>query len=260
MTLFSNRKYIYFYDLISILTKKEIKVRYKNSVFGYLWSLGNPLCFAFIYYLAFKMFMKINLDNYTVFLICGLFPWQWLSSSIIGNLYIYNANSQIIKKTNFPRSVLPLSNILMEGFNFLVSIPVIVLFLYLYNIDLHIKMLILWVPILAIIQLCMAYGFSLILSTINLFFRDVERFVNLGLMMVFYATPILYSSEMIPSKYKWVLSINPFSQIIISWRDLILNGTVNFLYIFNSIVISTVSLVLGFLIFNKLKYRFAEVL
>ncbi len=68
-----NVKIQYFYDLVTVLTKKEIKVRYKNSFFGYLWSLANPLCFALIYYTAFKVFMRVDIENYTLFLICGRF-------------------------------------------------------------------------------------------------------------------------------------------------------------------------------------------
>lgn len=250
----------YFYDLVMVLTNKEIKVRYKNSVFGYLWSLANPLFFALIYFTAFKVFMRVDIENYTIFLICGLFPWQWLNNSINNNLFAFLGNAQIIKKTNFPRSVLPLSNILMEGFNFIISIPIIIGFLYFYKIHVNYEFLMYWVPILAFTQILIAYGISLIFSSINLFFRDIERFVQLGMMMLFYATPILYSEKMIPHGYLWVLDYNPLAKIILCWRDLFMHGNVNIEYFQSSIQVGIISCLIGSIIFNKLKYRFAEVL
>ncbi|MEZ8929137.1 ABC transporter permease [Vibrio lentus] len=255
-----NRNSQYLIDLIYILTRKEIKVRYKNSFFGYLWSLANPLCFALIYYTAFKVFMRVEIENYTQFLICGLFAWQWMANSITMNLFSYVGNSQIIKKTCFPRSILPFSTILMEGFNFFISIPIILLFLYFSDMAVYFKSYLLWIPVLSVIQIMIAYGLSLTLATLNLFFRDIERFVQLGLMMLFYATPILYIESMIPEEYQWLIDYNPLAKIAISWRNLFLYGTVDIGYILSSLITGIVCMFVGSMVFNKLKYRFAEVL
>ena len=249
----------YYFDLVMILTQKEIKIRYKNSFLGYLWSLANPLFFAMIYYLAFKTVMRVDIKDYTLFLICGLFPWQWLSNSINNNLFAFIGNAQIIKKTNFPRSVIPLSNILMEGFNFTLSIPVIFFFLWFYQVPLtwdHI----LYMPFIMLGQVLLTYGISLFFATINLFFRDIERFVQLGLMMLFYVTPILYQAHMIPDRYKWLIEWNPFARLIIVWRDLLLHNTFRLWPLLEVYGFAVISIVIGFFTFNKLKYRFAEVL
>ena len=89
---------------------------------------SKSIAFAMIYYFIFKLVMSTN-SNYTVFLITGLFPWQWFASSATNSLFSFIANAQIIKKTVFPRSVIPLSNVMMEGLHFLCTIPVIVVFL-----------------------------------------------------------------------------------------------------------------------------------
>jgi ABC-type polysaccharide/polyol phosphate export permease len=88
----------YLFDLTLTITSKEIKVRYKNNIFGYLWSLANPLCFAFIYYIAFKMVMRVPIENYTLFLISGIFPWQWFANSVNMGMTGYIANAQVIKR------------------------------------------------------------------------------------------------------------------------------------------------------------------
>lgn len=249
----------YLYDLVVILTKKEIQIRYKSNVLGYLWSIGNPILFSLIYYFAFKIFMKVQVENYPLFLICALFPWQWASNSINNNLWAFLGNANIIKKTNFPKSVLPLSNILMECFHFLLAIPIILLSLYIANIDISLS-IILYVPILTFIQLLLVYGISLFFGTLNLFFRDMQRFVELGMTMLFYATPIFYEPSMVPEKYQWVLDVNPFARLIMSWRDLFMHGRFdwdNVVYLF---MLSIIWLIIGFYTYNKLKYRFAEVL
>ncbi|HPP07434.1 MAG TPA: hypothetical protein PLW88_08675, partial [Syntrophorhabdaceae bacterium] len=88
----------HFIDLIIVFTQKDLKVRYKNSFLGYLWSVGHPLAFAIIFYIAFKLIMRVPIENYALFLICGLFPWQWFSNSINASPMIFLGNAQIIKK------------------------------------------------------------------------------------------------------------------------------------------------------------------
>jgi lipopolysaccharide transport system permease protein len=249
----------YLFDLAVVITEKELKVRYKSSFFGYLWSIANPLLFAMIYFFIFKLIMRVQIPNYTVFLITGLFPWQWFASATTNSLFSFIANAQIIKKTVFPRSVIPLSNVLMECLHFICTIPVIVIFLFVYDMRPTINWL--WgIPLIGLGQMLMTFGIALMLSTLNLFFRDLERFVTLGIMLMFYCTPILYSSDMIPEKYHWLVSYNPMANMVVSWRELFMNGVVNYLEISYLYVYGIVFLLIGSWIFNKLKYRFAEIL
>ncbi|MBU9815434.1 ABC transporter permease [Rahnella sp. C60] len=249
----------YLFDLATVITEKELKVRYKSSFFGYLWSIANPLLFAMIYYFIFKLIMRVQIPNYTVFIITGLFPWQWFASSTSNSLFSFLANAQIIKKTVFPRSVIPMSNVLMECLHFICTIPVIIIFLYVY--DMRPSWDWVWgIPLIGFAQIILMLGVALTLSTLNLFFRDLERFITLGIMLLFYCTPILYSSDMIPQKYRWLIDYNPLANMIISWRDLFMNNTVNYTDIATLYGYGIVMLIIGSSIFNKLKYRFAEIL
>ncbi|MBU9823603.1 ABC transporter permease [Rahnella perminowiae] len=249
----------YLFDLATVITEKELKVRYKSSFFGYLWSIANPLLFAMIYYFIFKLIMRVQIPNYTVFIITGLFPWQWFASSTSNSLFSFLANAQIIKKTVFPRSVIPMSNVLMECLHFICTIPVIIIFLYVY--DMRPSWDWIWgIPLIGFAQIILMLGVALTLSTLNLFFRDLERFITLGIMLLFYCTPILYSSDMIPQKYRWLIDYNPLANMIISWRDLFMNNTVNYTDIATLYGYGIVMLIIGSSIFNKLKYRFAEIL
>lgn len=249
----------YLFDLLIVITNKDLKVRYKSSIFGYLWSIANPLLFAMIYYFIFKMVMRVQIPNYTVFLITGLFPWQWFASSATNSLFSFISNAQIIKKTVFPRSVIPLSNVMMEGLHFLCTIPVSAVFLYIYGMSPSLSWL--WgIPVLAVGQIIFTFGFALILSTLNLFFRDLERFVALGIMLMFYCTPILYNSDMIPKQFSWIIDYNPLASMIMAWRDLLMNGNLDYMHITYLYSSGIVILMLGVWVFNKLKYRFAEIL
>jgi lipopolysaccharide transport system permease protein len=249
----------YLFDLAIVITEKELKVRYKSSILGYLWSIANPLLFAMIYYFIFKLVMRVQIPNYTIFLITGLFPWQWFANSANNSLFSFISNSQIIKKTVFPRSVIPLSNVMMEFLHFLCSIPVIIIFLFIYDMNLSISWI--WgIPLIGIGQMMLTFGLSLFLSTLNLFFRDLERFVNLGIMLMFYCTPILYSTDLIPERFRWIVDYNPMSILIEAWRNLFMNGGIDFITLSKIYLSSSVMLILGAWVFNKLKFRFAEIL
>ncbi|MDC7859340.1 ABC transporter permease [Pantoea ananatis] len=249
----------YLFDLISVITEKELKVRYKSSFLGYLWSIANPLLFAMIYFFIFKLVMRVQIPNYTIFLITGLFPWQWFAGSTSNSLFSFIANAQIIKKTVFPRSVIPFSNVLMEFLHFICTIPVIIVFLFIY--DMRPAFSWIWgIPLIGLGQMILTYGLALILSTLNLFFRDLERFISLGIMLMFYCTPILYSVDLIPQEYRWIIDSNPLSLMILSWRDLFMNGAIDLKNIFYLYIYSFITLLIGVWVFNKLKFRFAEIL
>lgn len=246
-------------DLIILLTKKEIKIRYRNSILGYFWSIAHPLAFAFVFYIAFKVVMRIEVENYTLFLITGLFPWQWFANSVNTSAGVLLGNASLIKKINFPKTIIPLTTLLNDAVHFLLSIPVIALFLILYGFSIKITWLF-GIPILMIIQLTFTYGLCLIISSINLFFRDMERLILILTTLLFYFTPIFYPENMIPTAYQSMIKFNPLACLIINWRSLFLNGIVDLNYLLISLVYALMSLFLGFILFRKLSVKFAEVL
>jgi lipopolysaccharide transport system permease protein len=249
----------YYLDLIAIVTQKDLKVRYKSYAFGYLWSIAHPLVLALVFFIAFKVIMRVQVEAYALFLIAGLFPWQWFTNSVSVNLTVFLVNAQIIKKVNFPRDVLPFSIVLQDMLHYVLSIPVIIFFMFIYHkwptLD--------WIygiPVLLLAQFIFTYGLSLILSTLNLFFRDLERIVTLGLTLLFYFTPILYPLSMIPPKYQPLVNLNPLSPLMLAWRDLFLDGRLAWDAVGISLGYGVVMLLLGQIIYRKLAWKFAEVL
>lgn len=246
-------------DLLAELTKKEIKIRYKNSYLGYLWSLGNPLFMAIIFYFVFKQVMRVDIENFALFLVSGLFVWQFISNSMSLGTMLFIGNAGLIKKVNFKRDLLAVATVLSEGFNFIFSIPIIIGFMF-YSGIYPTFIWIIGFPILFIITFVFLYGFALFLGSINLFFRDLERIIALLLMLAFYATPIMYPVKMIPEGYSFLLYANPFSSFIIMWRDMFLEGTLNYMYMGIASIYAIVFLGIGLWVYNKLKFKFAELI
>lgn len=254
---FKNKKLQYLFDLISELVKKEIKVRYKNSILGYLWSILSPLCTALVFFVAFKIVIRLKIENYVLFLISGLFCWQWYTNSVFASSTLFLNNSTLIKKVNFPRDTLVYSMVISDLIHFLFSIPVILLFILIYRQKF--PCFIFLVPILMLFQFFLISGISLIISSINLFFRDLERLVIVFTNLLFYITPIIYSEEMVPEKYKIFLYLNPMSYFVISYRNIFMSKNIYFEYFVLGALYSLLVYFIGYKIYNLLKWRFAEI-
>src|SRR5690348_11656719 len=123
----------HYFDLVVELLRKELKVRYKRLALGYLWSILSPPLYAGLYYIVFGRILQVRAENYPLFLIAGLFPWQWMANTINVGPSTFLSNSALIKKTLFPRYLIPFVIALQDAIHFLVSVPVILLFIFLFN-------------------------------------------------------------------------------------------------------------------------------
>lgn len=247
------------FDLVVVLTQKEMKVRYKNSFLGYLWSVGNPLAFAFVFFIAFKVVIKIRLEDYVVFLIAGLFPWQWFSNSVNASPMLYLGNASLIKKVSFPRNLIPLSLVAEDMIHFVLTIPVITLFLFLHGKTPSLAWLYL-VPLMVFVQFLLTYGLALAVSSVNLFFRDLERLITISMTFLFYFTPVIFSESMVPDRYQVFLKANPLASLMINWRNVFLKGTLDPNAFVVSLAYAVLVFSIGSLIYWKLSPRFAETL
>jgi lipopolysaccharide transport system permease protein len=246
-------------DIIIVLTQKELKVRYKSNVLGYFWSVGNPLAFALVFFVAFKVVVRIPIEDYALFLIAGLFPWQWFANSVNTSPLLFIGNASIIKKVNFPRNLIIFSQVLQDMVHFILSIPVLVLFVFIYGKHPSVSWLY-GIPILLVMQFFLTYGVCLFISSTNLFFRDLERLTTIGMTLLFYFTPVIYSETMIPEKYRIYVHANPLASFVMNWRNLLLNGSIDWFLILESLIYSLAIFAIGYVTYKKLYWRFAEVL
>ena len=246
-------------DLLVLLVKKDITLKYKRTYLGILWSLLNPILTAIVLYIAFNIFMRFQMKNYTLFLLAALFPWNWFSASVLLSSGTLTADINLIKRVMFPRHFLVLATILGQLVNLLFSFPILIGLVYFYDKSVHINWL-LGVPLLLIIQFTVTLGISLSLSMINAFFRDMEYIIGVCINFLFWLTPIIYPLKAIPEEYRIYLLFNPLTYLMGAWRELFLNNTIAWSYIYTSAITAIIFLLIGVAIFKLLGKRLDEVL
>jgi ABC-type polysaccharide/polyol phosphate export permease len=202
----------HFIELLGEMTKKELQARYKNTIFGFFWLVANPLLQMCIIGFVFTFVMKEPIKYYNYYLFTGLLVWNFFSLSLSKTTPCIVFERSLIKKSVFPRSVIPLSIILSNLFHLFVAqilfvIPVAFLgTLTWWSIPTFLGGYILLVSF--------TVGLSLFTSALNVRFRDVNFFVQALLIIWFYATPIVYSFAAIPYKYIWLWRLNPMVSVI----------------------------------------------
>lgn len=246
-------------DLLKILVKKEITLKYKRTYLGFLWSLLNPLLTALVLFIAFRIFMRFEMENYTLFLLAAIFPWSWFSASVTMSTNTLTGNIALIKKVLFPKHFLILATIIGQLVNLIFALPILLVFVYYYGKAPALNWLY-GIPLLIVVQFIVTYGVALVISMVNAFFRDMEYIINVSVGMLFWMTPIIYPLEAVPEKYRVLLVINPVTYLIQSWRDIFLNNTINWHNISISLVTAVVVLLAGTFIFSRLNRRLDEVL
>ncbi len=248
-----------FREMIKGWTKKELRTRYKGSFLGFLWTFVNPLMQLIIYSLIFPFILKINQENFAMFLFVALIPWNFFTNCLQGSCGLIVANSSLVTKVYFPREVLPLSYTLSGLLNMIFSYIIVFPMLIIFNISLSWN--ILWLPILMIVQTLLCAGFSMLFCSLNVYFRDLEYFTNVVLMALYFMTPIMYEIDVMPKKMHWLLRINPMTNFVELYRDITFYGrSLNFELFFWTLLYSLFIFVIGYVVFGKLQKKFTEIL
>ncbi len=252
------RKLEYGWDLLVVLVLKELRVRYKRTALGYGWSIVQPLAFAAVYWVVFKQFIRIETEvDYTLFLVCGLFAWQWFGNAISSSTMALVNNGPLITKVSFPRVYAVLSGYVNDVVHYLLALPVVLGFVLANGYRPRLSWL--WLlPTLLIVQGALVLGLSLLLATWNLVLRDLERLVGIGVLMLFHLTPVVYPETLVPAGYRWILVVNPMGSMVINWRDAWLHGRVDPAMLGASVAAAAVALAIGWAAFLRKQVEFAE--
>ncbi|MFB3896562.1 MAG: ABC transporter permease [bacterium] len=243
--------------LINSLVIRELKSRYRGTFLGFLWSFMNPLLLMLVYSFVFYVYMRVEMPNYTAFLLCGLLPWIWFSTSLSESTTSIINNAGLIRKVYLASEVFPTIHVLSNLFNFLLSLPILFIFLAFFRIQFTIALIAL--PLLIILQLLFTWGVALLVSSLGTKYRDLQHLVPNLIMLWFFATPIIYPISQIPDKFKVLLAWNPMLPLITGYQNILYAGIFpdwHSLLIFTGIAVLLI--LLGTYTFALRKERFAE--
>ena len=244
-------------ELLKTSVKKEVRSKYKNSFLGVLWSFLNPLLQIIVYAIIFSLILKNKQEHYAIFLCCGLIPWTFFSTAINKSAFTIIENGNIIKKVYFPREIIPISVVTAETINFLISTIIILGFVIFGGMG--ISKYIIFYPIILVTQYLIILSISFIVSSICVYFRDLQHFIGIILQLLFYAAPIVYSQDSIPKEYQWILKYNPMTYIINAYRQIFYyKNAVELRPIIILIIGSAITCYIAYKVFSKLQKGFAE--
>ena len=261
-------------ELIENLIIRDLKVRYKNSALGFLWSLLNPLLLMMVFTLVFTVMLpNYAIPKFPVFVLCALLPWSFFNASIASATNSIVHNQHLIKKVYFPREILPISIVLSNLVNFLLALPVLFLFMIVSHVPLTIWLI--YLPLIMIVQVAFTIGVALILATVNVFYRDTSVIMDVVMQAWFFLTPVFYPVDLLPEwgtllgvalpirRLAYIL--NPMASIIASYRSVLYGFTDGsppaapaFDFFSRTMLTSFIVLVIGYAVIARYRSRFGE--
>jgi lipopolysaccharide transport system permease protein len=262
------RELLTFRDLIANLVIRELKARYKRSILGFLWTLLNPLAMMLVFTIVFTVLMPNNqIPNYPLFLLCGLLPWNFFSAGVMVSINSIVGNADLVKKVYFPREALPLSSVLANLVNFLLAL--LVLFVVMAVFKSRLSPWIWLLPLVILVQTCFILGIALMLSTVNVFYRDTLMIMDVVMLAWFFLTPIIYPATYLPRSYeifgytinvqRLIYILNPMASLVAAYRDLLYWGyRTNLDFLFRTAVTAVAVLILGYAVFIRYGNRLGE--
>jgi len=242
-------------ELIWALALKELRVRYKRSVLGFLWALLNPALLMVVLTLVFGTIMRFSIDHYAVFLLSTLLPWTFFSQSLAYSVESIVGNGDLLKKVRIAQLVFPVAAVISNIINFLLSLLPLMLLIALMRFPLHWTWVYLPIPMLGLFLFTL--GTAFFFATINVFYRDVSHIVQILLSAWFYFSPVIYSLDFVSSKYRWLFRINPLLYVLNGFRLAIYYGMLPSLKsVGMSLACGITALVIGFTVFRRYQNSF----
>lgn len=246
-----------FFELLFAFTQKEIKARYKNAVLGFLWMFLNPIIQMLVMGFVFSLIFRFGIKDYYLFLFTGLLPWNFFALSLNKATPSIVYERSLIQKSFFPREVIPLSIVLSNFFHLLISLVLLLIFLGVTGKwQIFIPANFFLFVICLFFLLFFTSGFSLITSSLNVFWRDVNFFTQALILIWFYATPIIYPLSLIPQRFQALFYLNPLSGIFtLLQKSIVGKGSFPNLILFSQFLIIIFIFILGTILFkNRAKF------
>jgi len=252
-------KELYAYrEMIFSLVRRDLKGRYKGSTLGFLWTFINPLLQLGVYTMVFSVIMRSGIEDYYLFLFVALIPWIFFSTSLSGGASCILSQKDMVKKIYFPREVLPIAFVTSQFVNMLLSFLVIFSVLLFSGKGINFATL-LYLPIIMMVEYILALSVAMISSAVTVYLRDTEYILGIITMAWQFLTPVMYSVDMVPEEMRVFFGLNPMTPVIVAYRDILYyKRAPNLGTLVHAIFLGLTLLVIGSVVFSRLKRHFAE--
>jgi lipopolysaccharide transport system permease protein len=212
------KKLVAYRELLFSLTKKDLKVKYRGSVLGFFWSLLNPVLMMLVYSFVFSMILRQGIQEFAIFLLCALLPYNFFSNSVNYGSGSIISNANLVKKIYFPKEIIPLSIVLSNLINFLLELVVLFVVLSIFGYKFYMYLYLL--PLVILVQVLFVSGISMLISALNVFFRDLQHLITILMLVWFFATPIIYPLSMVPERFQFWMQLNPMAVFAAYYRNI----------------------------------------
>lgn len=241
--------------LLNELVVRDLKVKYRRSFLGYLWSLLNPLMMMTIMTVVFSYMFRFDIPNYPLYLICGQTLWTFFSESTSASMYSVIVNGPLIRKVYIPKYIFPFSRVLSSFVTMSFSLVAILIVMLFTGVPFTLTLLLTPVPLALLLIFCMGLGMALSASAV--YFRDITHLYTVLTTAWMYLTPIFYPISALPEKVAFLLKLNPLYHYFTFFRELVLYGNVPGIGMWiTSFAFSAIAFGAGLLIFRKLQNDF----
>jgi len=247
-------------ELFYVLTQRDIKVRYKQTVLGVVWAVLQPVLTMLIFTVIFGRMAKIPSDDfpYAIFVFAALLPWTFFANAVsTASLSLVNS-ANMVSKVYFPRIIIPLSSIGSGLVDLFISMMVLFALMLWYGVGWSANLL--FVPILLLGVVFVALGVGTLLSALTVAYRDFRFVVPFLVQIWMYATPVVYPASMVPEKWQWVLFLNPMAGVIEAFRSAFLGRAFDWSSIGLSMAVGGLIFIWGITYFEKVERRFADII
>lgn len=267
-------------DLLMVLVSRDLKVRYKRSALGFLWSFINPLMQTLVLTIVFKHVLKIDQPNYSAWVLAAILPWTFFQNSVLDAAQSILMHFNLLKKVYFPREIIPLSTVISNLTH--LGLSFIVFLIYALVIRIHFGPMLLWLPVIVFFHFLLNMGIALAVSAMNVYYEDVKFIVQILVNLLFYTCPIIYTTahivawdENLPLEQNLMSEesrqiffwyrMNPMASLIIAYQRVLLSRAtpldprpLDFGVLGITFAQCALIAILGYWFFNKRKWEFAE--
>jgi len=213
----------YGFDVVTHLVLREVHLRYRRSVLGWLWSVAQPLARFLVLAFVFTTVLPLDVEDYPLFLFAGLIGWTWFSSGVASATSSAVDRRDLLMRPGISRLLVPVVSVLTDATDYVAALPILAVIL-LFSGGVPLTWLLLPVVVLPMFLLILGLGYALCAA--NVYVRDVKIIVGVATMLGFYVTPVFYTPDQVPERFRWIVDLNPVAAMLESMRDVLVVGVV----------------------------------